>query len=308
MTRSARPRAGAWRGAVVCAVAALLGAASTGCGKAKATTDGATGSTATVASSTGTEAPNAGLMNATGASGSPEVATAPGKTGFRFVVQEPKKAELKMYRPLFDHKRLATVIAALNGIQLPRDVPVVAGECGQVNAMYMPKKHMVSVCYELADEFYKKFSSLGHDDQTASDETLNALTFTVLHEIGHAIIGELELGVTGGEEDAVDDFATAFLIDDVPTVGAEWASDGAVAMYLLDSDKGSKKPAYFDEHSMGEQRFFNILCMVLGSNVEKFKGLVPKPLPERRAVRCEDEYKKKDKAWNVMLEPHKKKK
>jgi hypothetical protein len=182
-------------------------------------------------------------------------------------------------------------------------VPVVTLECGTPNAFYTHDKHAVVMCYELAYDFHSKFSARSVDEQTASDQTLNALTFVLLHEMGHAVVGELDLGVTGGEEDAVDDLAALLLVD---AKQPGWAVDGALSMALLDA---GGKPAYFDEHSIGEQRFYNITCIVYGSAPDRYGDLVTKNvLPERRAARCANEYKRKNMAWENLLRPHIRKK
>ncbi|MBK6916142.1 MAG: hypothetical protein IPH07_01960 [Deltaproteobacteria bacterium] len=222
---------------------------------------------------------------------------------FEWVFEPPKQAAMKRYQPLFEHHRLSSVVAAMNVVELPRTVPVVPLECGTPNAFYAPKKHGVVICYELADLFYRSFLDGGADDQTAADATLNALTFVMLHELGHAAIGELELGVTGGEEDAVDDLAALLLVD----IGhPDWAFDGARSMTLL--SKG-QKAVYFDEHSMGEQRFYNITCVVFGSDPMKYLPMVERGLlPSARAGRCQKEYEQKDKAWQGLLAAHLRKK
>ena len=221
---------------------------------------------------------------------------------FVFKFEEANSATYKPYEALFTHGRLKSLVQAMSIIGLPRDVPIATGECGQPNAFYSPKKHAVIMCYELAHLFYEKFISKGSSDQEASDATLNALTFVLLHEMGHAVIGELDLGVTGGEEDAVDDLASLLLVD---AKQPGWAVDGARSMAIL--GEGGQMP-FHDEHSLGEQRYYNIICIVFGSDPQKYLGLVEQGiLPEKRAVRCQTEYKRKDKAWTTMIGPHLKK-
>lgn len=220
-----------------------------------------------------------------------------GQFVFKFVAAKDPKH--KPYEALFQHGRLSSLVGVMKLIRLPRSVPVVPLECGTPNAFYTPTKHGVVLCYELAHQFYTKFASAGADPQKASDQTLNALTFVLLHEMGHAVVGELELGVTGGEEDAVDDLAALLLVD---AKQPAWAVDGAMSMAMLDA---GAKPAYFDEHSIGEQRFYNITCIVYGSAPQQYGALVERGvLPERRAARCMKEYTQKNKAWEDLLRPH----
>ena len=62
---------------------------------------------------------------------------------------------------------------------------------------------------------------------------------------------------------------------------------------------------FWDEHSLNEQRVYDIACLVFGSDPEAFSGLVsPEFLPAERAQRCEAEYEQKSRAWSQLLGPY----
>ena len=62
-----------------------------------------------------------------------------------------------------------------------------------------------------------------------------------------------------------------------------------------------------DEHLLGEQRYYNALCMLYGANSSKWEKLVTEGyLPKERAVRCPAEYQKAVDAWSVLLGPWRK--
>lgn len=226
-------------------------------------------------------------------------AAAAGEGRFVWKFRAAKNAVHQPYQALFEHARLPAVVSMMGMFALPRNVPVATLECGQPNAFYNPDKHGIVLCYELAHEFYTKFRASSPDEQVASERTLNALTFVLLHEMGHGLLGELEIGVTGGEEDAVDDLAALLLLD---AKQPAWAVDGAASMAQLGA---GAKPKFHDEHSLGEQRFYNIACIVYGSDPARYVGLVTQGLlPQERSVRCAKEYATKDKAWTGMLRPH----
>jgi hypothetical protein len=220
-----------------------------------------------------------------------------------FQALPPKNQRFQVLAPVFKHQRLPAIATAIGrNMVLPRDLPVVAAECGSVNAFYDPQAHRVVLCYELAAFFGIIYEKKANVDRTKSlDYALNGMTFTLLHELGHAIIGELDLGVTGGEEDAVDDFATLLLLD---AKLAGLAVDGAEAMLDLGAlSRG--KVVFSDEHSFSPQRFYNVLCMIYGSDPPTMKPMVDRGyLPAARAVRCPDEYRRKRKAWDAMVGPH----
>ena len=62
-----------------------------------------------------------------------------------------------------------------------------------------------------------------------------------------------------------------------------------------------------DEHLLKEQRFYNSLCMIYGSNSAKYESIVTKGyLPKERAVRCENEYQRTSDSWRNLLQPWRK--
>lgn len=230
----------------------------------------------------------------------------------RFVYKQeaPSNAAHTSFEPLFKDARLSGVVKAMEVFALPRDVPVMTadvGPCAVPNAFYMPSKHVVFLCYPMAMAAYQNFIAMGKSDKEASSLTRDAMTFVLLHEMGHALIGELELGVTGKEEDAVDELASLILIQNGKH---DMAIAGTYALVLLHQFQGKGQPTpFFDEHSVSEARLYDVFCMILGSNPKKFGDEILKERPElrQRAPKCPGTYQKIDKAWTTLLAPHKRK-
>jgi hypothetical protein len=220
-----------------------------------------------------------------------------------FQVAPPSDARFAALQPVLGDQRLSALAEAISRLLvLPRDLPVRVEECGTVNAFYDPRAPRVVLCYELA-EFFREMHSRkqGVDAARAPDYVLHAMIFTLLHELGHAIIGELDLGVTGGEEDAVDDFAGLALLEGGQ---AGLLLDGAEAMLDMGALSRGQLP-FHDEHSFSAQRFYNLLCLGYGRQPQELQILVDRgQLPRQRAVRCADEYRKKRKAWEAMTVAH----
>jgi Putative metallopeptidase len=62
-----------------------------------------------------------------------------------------------------------------------------------------------------------------------------------------------------------------------------------------------------DEHLLQEQRFYNSLCMIYGSDSAKYQYFVSDGyLPKERAVRCPGEYQKTVESWKNLLQPWRK--
>jgi len=133
-----------------------------------------------------------------------------------------------------------------------------------------------------------------------------ATIFTFFHEAGHALRAQLNLPITGKEEDAVDELATLLLLE-MPQ-GVYVAAAAAEAFQMMGKKKRAskgKKMAFWDDHSLGEQRFYSVLCLMYGANPKTNKGLVDKGyLPKERAQFCPEDYKNKSRAWQTILKPH----
>ena len=64
-----------------------------------------------------------------------------------------------------------------------------------------------------------------------------------------------------------------------------------------------------DEHSMSDKRYYNMLCLVLGSAPDKYASVLVGPeasglLPEDRAVRCPSEWNTKQAALANLVGPY----
>jgi hypothetical protein len=187
---------------------------------------------------------------------------------------------------------------------LPRDVYINFNECGEANAFYSPEKQEITICYELVQQFYDEFKDDAKGNEKALDDMVGgAVTFTFFHELGHALIHVCDLPVTGKEEDAVDQLSTIILADGTDS-GEQMALEGA-ASFAKESEQELDKDAFADEHSLNQQRFYNIICLLYGHNEQKYASLVKDGvLPQERAERCGEEYQKIQKAWSTLLAPY----
>lgn len=201
---------------------------------------------------------------------------------------------------------LESVAERLNSeLALATDVTLSFAECGVVNAMYEPDKHRVSICYEYVTFFQNLFVQSGGSAEAAASGIKGAVYYTLYHEIGHALIHTLDLPVTGREEDVVDQLSTYILIEQGGEDGEEMALNGAHFWYLLAqrNQQMGVGQAYWDEHSTSEQRFFNSICWLYGSNPQKYQRFVGSVLPAARAQKCPNEYRRFVKGWRNALSP-----
>ncbi len=227
-------------------------------------------------------------------------------TGFRVAYAPTKKYE--RFRTAFMQEQVFENVAKmLNGtLKMPRIVNIQMVECGTVNAFYDPNNSRIIMCYELMDYFTQMFQPVSKSNDELGNAILGATFFAFFHELGHGLIHQLDLPATGREEDSVDQMATLVLMEGgdqgvaAAMAGARW-----FALQSEANKKAGVSMPFWDEHSLEGQRFYNIACLIFGSNPEKYSPMIENGyLPKARAVRCPDEFKKISHAWERLLGPY----
>lgn len=188
-----------------------------------------------------------------------------------------------------------------NYLYWPRDVLIVIGEIGTANCFYSPGQHRIYMGYEMYDYLFAAFRTV-ENDQEALTHTFLAMDFFFYHEMGHCLVGELNLPITGREEDAADDLASVSLAEG-GKYGGEVAFAAAQFFEIMSRGVDVKKLPFWDEHSLDAQRFYNILNVFYGSNPNRYIFL-EKVVPARRLARGESEYKHKSRSWDRILNQH----
>ncbi len=228
-----------------------------------------------------------------------------------------KKANRSVGGMLRRSKAMEKVAAEVNTRwALPRDIPVVFSDEIDEGPAFFPDLEIDKQGTKLSFiHFPGSFLTLEHRELrkqlrgvrgiSARQATIAANEFVLAHEIGHALVYELKLPVTGREEDAVDGFA-AYLLAKNPKFGPLTALSAAMFFAALTDLRGKLSDTDFaDEHSIHEQRVYQFLCWMYGSDRKRFKGIVgPDLLPHSRAVRCGDEWRQVNRSWNALLAPH----
>ena len=148
--------------------------------------------------------------------------------------------------------------------------------------------------------------AISQENFTADVLNVWANQFILGHEMGHAIIRQLNLPLTGMEEDSADGFATFFTVNDKDT-GPNAALGGAV---LFDA-MGSKRPNltledFSSDHPVILQRVYNFLCAVVGSDPQRLQNSLVTDgyIPKGRAMLCRKEWTQLNYGWWTVLEPH----
>ena len=226
---------------------------------------------------------------------------------FKVAYGEAKRKELaELRQDLLENRVLEETADGLNEtLALPEDVTLSFAECGEVNASYDPDSRRVTVCYELVDDLYDAFRDGAKSEDELDERVVGATVFVLYHEVGHALVRVYRLPVTGREEDAVDQLST-YLLTDGTGEGEAAALDAAESLYRDENAGGGEgEPRYWDEHSLDQQRFYNIVCWVYGRDEEKYRSIVADGvLPAERAERCADEYDQIERSWTTLLKPY----
>lgn len=214
----------------------------------------------------------------------------------------PKHAAVRdAYRELKLLERFADELNAT--IRLPRDLEIRLETCNKLNAWYSSDEPAIVFCYDLL-EHAAQFHSSQPDAELRAASLDGFFSFVLLHEVGHALVNELKLPITGRQEDAVDQLATLLLIaadDEKATVGALTAA----AYFAATGPTAAGSLPFWDEHSLGPQRFYDTACLVYGSQPDRNAVILSSGLlPQARAERCPREFAQVNEAWRTMLRPY----
>lgn len=217
-------------------------------------------------------------------------------------VSDPRYDDLD--RSIKKNRVLEDAAERLNAaLILPRDIVLKASDCdGVINAFFQPDDNSITVCYPLMEHFFMTFRKAGYNSDEAGKRMSDAITWVFLHEVGHALIANYELPTTGGEEDVADRLSTYVNLRELGEDGVNSVIAGAEVFLLMSKNRSPGAREMADEHLLGEQRFFNSMCLLFGSDPDKYADVLRKGyLPKERAVRCPSEFQKNEESWDKLL-------
>ena len=153
-----------------------------------------------------------------------------------------------------------------------------------------------------------RLKGLSHEQRKAVVEFVVGNTlFALVHEVGHALISEMGLPVLGREEDAADTYAVLAMLRVGTAYTTTVLADAATGWFM--SDKRSRRDkirlTFYDEHGLDQQRAYEIVCLMVGSDPDKFAEAADKvKMPEDRQESCQGDYSNASWSWNTLLKPH----
>lgn len=203
------------------------------------------------------------------------------------------------------HQRLPLALNQL--LRLPRDLPVVYCQNGAINAWYSPGNHQITVSYDLAAFLQQLVAKVPRDeliDPTATPDQLtrDCLDFIVMHEIGHALVHELDLPAVGNDEDAADEFATIVCAQAMGPGGQRMAANAAQCFAILGRNETQlSKLQFWDEHSLSRQRYYRILANLHAASPNP---AIEKIVPVTRLMESKKTYPARVQHWDRLLAAH----
>jgi Putative metallopeptidase len=131
--------------------------------------------------------------------------------------------------------------------------------------------------------------------------------FATAHEVGHMLIAELGLPVLGREEDAADAYATLTGLRHVDKFSDRVLTNSAWGWFLSDQRDqadGTRTP-FYDEHGLDRQRAYNIVCLMVGGDPDRFAKLADmSKMPADRQGTCQGDFSNASWSWERSLTAH----
>lgn len=212
-----------------------------------------------------------------------------------------KYTELQM--GLREDQLFESIAASLNGaLNLPSDITVALGECGEPAVAYDRSARRITICYEVMERFARLLSKNEAHSEIEETAVIGATAFVFYHELAHALVDTLELSAASGEEDAVDQLMV-FLLKLGPEAGERAVVDGA-SWFILDDEEETNliTLGFWKDHSLSPRRVGDILCWIYGGGPAKHSYLVKnRILPAERTAACPGEFSRLQAKWSKAL-------
>jgi hypothetical protein len=186
-------------------------------------------------------------------------------------------------------------------------VPAAAPVCAEPAAFkWELEDQIVRTVALLAD--YPRLGGLTERERRKHVEFIMGNTLFVLgHEVGHAIIREMVIPVIGREEDAADSFSSLLALSLGEAFADQVLVNAATGWFYSNrrDRRDGVQATFFDEHGMDLQRAYHVVCLMVGSNPDRFRELADETgIPEDRQGTCRDDYNNAAWSWGKVTEPY----
>lgn len=182
----------------------------------------------------------------------------------------------------------------------PLTLKLVMRSCDEANAFYDSDEKSIVYCYEELQDALTTFQQLQDQEQLSPEEAQLFATgwsdFVFFHELGHALIDQLEIPMLGREEDVADQISTYIWVH---REDSEAILNGTIYSFSA-QDAEVDDETLADTHSLNAQRYYNLMCWVYGADSQRYSE-AGEQLPEERREGCEYEYWQLENAIEQLL-------
>ncbi len=216
----------------------------------------------------------------------------------------PRTDRQQQFLDIVKRSQLAERMAQLvNGTtRLRTNLGIGFAACDSANAFYDPQRSALVICVEMLElmaNLARTDSDLMNADRAAFSRVIDGAVWGIFfHELGHALIGVNRIPITGREEDVADQFALYYAANFIEPRGVPvvqptiWLfTQMAKRVDIASADQDTIKRLMSNEHSLDQQRIYNLACWALGANSSR--GYISAQyvgLPQERANRCSGEF------------------
>jgi hypothetical protein len=204
----------------------------------------------------------------------------------------------KKFEPIYQRLKSRQVLerlqAFLSPLRLPQPLNVATAECGgQIELPYQPDAP-VTICYEYIGLIEQAapagLGSVGQALVTHDIALIGPFVQFSLRSVARHLLDMLELPVWGNAEDAADSLAAFIMLEVSPQV-AQKTIFGTAYFFAKASQSEKLDLGAIRPHIA--QRYFNLLCIAVGSDLVRYSVFLPidrqegpVDLPKNRAGHC----------------------
>ncbi|MDT3687381.1 MAG: DUF4344 domain-containing metallopeptidase [Pseudorhodoplanes sp.] len=234
---------------------------------------------------------------------------------FDYEYVEPKNpAHRQIHETMREKRVLESFQEFLAPLRLPIRITLKLEGCdGVANATFWDSA--IKVCYEYIEYLRSQAPKAQKWGLTVRDSMIALVVDVFLHEVGHAVLEDLDIPFFGREEDAADYFASYLLLQFSKSdarrliLGTSFLGDAeSMERHMSAGERemrSMKMQMVADPHSLPGQRYFNRLCMAYGADPALFADAISVGgLPEIRAKHCRYEYQANAHAFKSLIAPY----
>jgi len=194
----------------------------------------------------------------------------------------------KKFEPIYQRLKARAVLermqAFLSPLRLPQPLNLVTAECaGQIELPYQADAP-VTICYEyvglIEQEAPGGLGFVGQAFVTHDIALVGPFVQFTLRSVARHIIDMLDLPVWGNVEDAADSLAAYIMIEVSPQVAQKTIF--GTAFFFAKTSQSEKLDLAAIRPSIA-QRYYNLLCIAVGSDLVRYSVFLPVNRPESGA-------------------------